>query len=102
MPPRSNVRHLSDANPGCPGREVRPKQNRVRYIAHSIRAKVVFPEPHGFESELLGHDGLRSEIFQQTDGIGGFARRACDRCECGKFHSYDLPYRQDHDEFRLI
>ena len=79
VPPGSYVRHLADANPGRPRREVCAKQDRVRQIAHSIGPKVVFSEPHGLEAELLGQNGLLSEVVNHLLGVGGLAggRRHC-------------------------
>ena len=48
-----------------------PEQNRVRKIAHSIRPKVVFTEPHGLEAELLGQNGLPSEVVDKLLGRAG-------------------------------
>ena len=73
MPPRSDVRHLPDANPGRPRREVCAEQNRVRQIAHCIRPKVVFAEPHRLEAELLGQDGLLPEVVNQLLGVGSLS-----------------------------
>ena len=92
MPPRSYVRHLSDANPGRPCREVCPEQNRVRKIAHSIRPKVVFSEPHGLEAELLGQNCLLSEVVDEFFGRGGLSagpRHGRERCE---LHDLNLPF----------
>ena len=38
-----------------------PKQNRVRYVARSVRPEVMLPKPHSLEAQLLREDGLLSE-----------------------------------------
>ena len=95
VPPRRDIRHLADADPRCPGREVRAEQDRIRYIADGMGSKVVFSEPDGLEAELLGQNGLLSEIIQQANGIGGFSRRGRDRRKGSEFHSSDVQPRPD-------
>ena len=91
MPPRGYVRHLSDANPGRPRREVCAQQNRVRKIAHSIRPKVVFTEPHGLEAQLLGQNGLPSEVVDKFLGRGGLPGGRRHGRERRELHAWNLP-----------
>ena len=69
---------------------------------HRIGSEMVFPEPHSLEAKFFGQNGLLSEVVQQTDGIRGFSRRAFDCRKGGKFHSCNLPLRQNHYGFRLF
>ena len=72
VPPRGYVRHLSDANPRRPRREVRAEQDRVRQIADPIRPEVVLSKPHRLEAKLLRQDGLLPEVLDKARGRNSF------------------------------
>ena len=100
MPPRSYVRHLSDANPGCSRREVSPEQNRVRKIAHSIGPKMVLPEPHCLEAEFLGENCLMSEVVNVFLCACSLSGRPRHGSECCELHAWNLPLSGSSALFR--
>ena len=48
-----------------------PQEDGVGQVHHSVGAEVVFPQPHGPETQLLGQDGLLPQVVHQLVGAGG-------------------------------
>ena len=57
-----------------------------------IGPKVVFSEPHGLEAELLGQNGLLSEVVNHLLGVGGLSGGRCHCRERSKFHVWKFPF----------
>ena len=73
VPPRSDVRHLADADSGGAGRQVGAQQYGIREVSQAIGAEVMFSQPHGLEPQFLGEYSLLSEVVQHVGGVGGLA-----------------------------
>ena len=73
VPPRSDVRHLADADSGGAGRQVGAQQYGVREVSQAVGAEVMFSQPHGIEPQFLGQYSLLSEVVQHVGGVGGLA-----------------------------